>query len=122
MDASRGSMRTKKRIDYGELARRSVKKDFETFRHPDDDKTGNDTREIRINTEKRIISISDASSYYVYSRFIIGKLIRVKEKATIGSNSYYCEFVHEEDRKSLNMAAGWSDRKKLYLFDGIKFK
>lgn len=115
-------MRTKKRIDYGELARRSVKKDFETFIHPDDDKTGNDTREIMINTEKRIIFISDASSYYVYSRFIVGKLVRVKEKAMIGSNSYYCEFVHEEDQIALNMAAGWSDKKKLYLFDGIKFK
>ena len=115
-------MRTKKRRDYGELARRSVKKDFEMFQCPGNDDVKKEEKEVRINTEKRIISISDVSSYHAYSRFIVGKLVRVKEKAPIGSNSYYCEFVHEEDQKALNMAAGWSDKKKLYLFDGIKFK
>lgn len=30
--------------------------------------------------------------------------------------------VHDDDRKALNMAAGWSDNKKLYLLDGVKFK
>lgn len=33
-----------------------------------------------------------------------------------------CEFVHDDDRKALNMAAGWSDNKKVYLLDGVKFK
>ena len=35
---------------------------------------------------------------------------------------WYCEFVHDDDRKALNMAAGWSDNKKLYLLDCVKFK
>lgn len=30
--------------------------------------------------------------------------------------------VHDDDRKALNMAAGWSDNKKLYLLDCVKFK
>ena len=55
-----------------------------------------------------------------FARYIVGKLVRLKEKANVGGNSWYCEFVHDDDRKALNMAAGWSDNKKLYLLDCVK--
>lgn len=35
---------------------------------------------------------------------------------------WVCEFVHEDDRRAINNAAGWSDSKKQYLFDFVKFK
>lgn len=31
-------------------------------------------------------------------------------------------FIPNPEKKALNMAAGWSDNKKLYLLDGVKFK
>lgn len=76
----------------------------------------------KINAERRIIHISETSAYAKFARFIVGKLIRIRGKANVGGNSWYCEFVHDDDRKALNMAAGWSDNKREYLFDGIKFK
>lgn len=76
----------------------------------------------KINAERRIIHISETSAYAKFARYIVGKLVRLKEKANVGGNSWYCEFVHDDDRKALNMAAGWSDNKKLYLLDCVKFK
>lgn len=76
----------------------------------------------KINAERRIIHISETSGYAKFARYIVGKLVRLKEKANIGGNSWYCEFVHDDDRRALNMAAGWSDNKREYLFDGVKFK
>ena len=103
-------MRTKKRTpDFGAISRSSIKKDFQRVqRYPAE--------------EKRIIHISETSAYAKFARYIVGKLVRLKEKSEFGGNSWYCEFVHDDDRKALNMAAGWSDNKKLYLLDGIKFK
>lgn len=118
-------MRTKKRTtDFGAISRSSVKRDFQRVQtYPKEEKR----REIedlpKINAERRIIHISETSAYAKYARYIVGKLVRLKEKATtVGGNSWYCEFVHDDDRKALNTAAGWSDAKRQYLFDGIKFK
>lgn len=117
-------MRTKKRQpDYGAISRSSIKKDFQRVQRCPAEKKCPQIKELpKINTERRIIHISEVSGYAKFARYIVGKLVRLKKKANVGGNSWYCEFVHDDDRKALNMAAGWSDNKKLYLLDGIKFK
>lgn len=52
--------------------------------------------------------------------FIVGKLVRLVQKSSVGG--WVCEFVHDDDRKAINHAAGWSDNKKQYLLDCVKFK
>ena len=79
-------------------------------------------RKSKINAERRVIHVSETSGYAKFARYIVGKLVRLKEKANIGGNSWYCEFVHDDDRRALNLAAGWSDNKREYLFDGVRFK
>lgn len=91
-------------------------------RYPAEEKRPQIEELPKINAERRVIHISETSAYARFSRYIVGKLVRLKEKANVGGNSWYCEFVHDDDRKALNIAAGWSDNKKLYLLDGIKFK
>lgn len=117
-------MRTKKRTpDFGAISRSSIKKDFQRAqRYPTEEKTPQIEELPKINAERRIIHISETSAYAKFARCIVGKLVRLKEKANVGGNSWYCEFVYDDDRKALNMAAGWSDNKKLYLLDGVKFK
>lgn len=116
-------MRTKKRTpDFGAISRSSIKKDFQRVQRPRRGKRPQIEELPKINAERRIIHISEVSGYAKFARYIVGKLVRLKEKANVGGNSWYCEFVHDDDRKALNMAAGWSDNKKLYLLDGIKFK
>lgn len=117
-------MRTKKKqTDYGAISRSSIKKDFQRVqRYPTEEKTPQIEELPKINAERRIIHISEVSGYAKFARYIVGKLVRLKEKANVGGNSWYCEFVYDDDRKALNMAAGWSDNKKLYLLDGIKLK
>lgn len=116
-------MRTKKRTpDFRAISRSSIKKDFQRERYPTEEKRPQIKELPKINTERRVIHISDVSGYAKFARYIVGKLVRLKEKANVGGNSWYCEFVHDDDRKALNMAAGWSDNKKMYLFDGVKFK
>ena len=114
---------TKKNRDFGAISRASIKKDFQMIRKYNREEKVPEIEELpQINAERRVIYISDSSAYYKYARCIVGKLVRLKEKANVGGNSWYCEFVHDDDRKALNMAAGWSDMKKVYLLDGIKFK
>lgn len=117
-------MRIKKRTpDYGAISRSSIKRDFQRVqRYPKEEKCPEIDELPKINAERRIIHISETSAYAKFAPFIVGKLIRIREKANVGGNSWYCEFVHDDDRKALNMAAGWSDNKRGYLFDGIKFK
>lgn len=117
-------MRTKKRTpDFGAISRRSIKRDFQRVQtYPEEQKAPQIEELPKINAERRIIHISETSAYAKFARYIVGKLVRLKEKANLGGNSWYCEFVHDDDRKALNTAAGWSDRKTTYLFDGVKFK
>lgn len=117
-------MRTKKRTpDFGAIPRSSIKKDFQRVqRYPTEGKRPKIEELPKINAERRIIHISETSAYAKFARYIVGKLVRLKEKANVGGNSWYCEFVYDDDRKALNMAAGWSDSKNLYLLDGIKLK
>ncbi len=90
-------MRTKKkRTDYGAISRSSIKKDFQRVqRYPTEEKTPQIEELPKINAERRIIHISDVSGYAKFARYIVGKLVRLKEKANVGGNSWYCEFVHD---------------------------
>lgn len=106
---------------YGEIAKASVKKDFQkSQKKPEPVKIRVDDPPAE-DAQRRIIQIKENGEYSKYARFIVGKLVKLKRKSMFG-NSWYCEFVFEEDRKALNRAAGWSDNKKEYLFDGLKFK
>lgn len=100
-------MRTKK-IDYSEISRRSIKRDFSQVKNKPES-----------NSERRVSFVCENSGYYKYKSFILGKLVRIIERAEIG---WICEFVHDDDRKALNAYAGWSNNKKTYLLDGVRFK
>lgn len=79
-------MRTKKRKpDYGAISRSSIKKDFQRVqRYPTEEKTPQIEELPKINAERRIIHISDVSGYAKFARYIVGKLVRLKEKANVG--------------------------------------
>ncbi len=117
-------MRTKKITpDFGAISRSSIKRDFQMVQiYPEKEKVPEIEEFPKINAERRIIHISETSEYAKFARYIVGKWVRLKEKSNCGGNSWYCEFIRDDDRKALNMAAGWSDDKKLYLLDGVKFK
>lgn len=106
-------MRVAKKIDHEEISRRSIRRDFaRTNKRRAEDPEASD--------ERRIASVNETSSYYKYRHLIIGKLVRLIERSEIVG--WVCEFVHDDDRVALNAAAGWSDMKCRYLFDGIKLK
>lgn len=114
-------MRTKQRTpDYREISRCSIKNDFRVQRYPPKQKRPEIEFLPEINAERRVTFIGENSSYYKFRFLIVGKLVRLKEKSNYGG--WICEFVHDEDRKALNNAAGWSDNKNEYLFDCAKFK
>lgn len=115
-------MRVKKRQpDYGAISRSSIKRDFQRVpTYPKEEKRREIENLPKINAERRVIFV--AGEYAKYARYIVGKLVRLKEKSNVGGSSWYCEFVHDDDRKALNTAAGWSDNKREYLFEGLKFK
>lgn len=117
-------MRTsKKRTDFLTVSRRSVALDFQmSVTNAYGEKRPEIEKEAKINDEKRIIHISDRGEYAKFARFIVGKLVRVLERSDVGGNSFYCSFVHDSDRIALNGAAGWSNNKTRYLFEGVKFK
>lgn len=116
-------MRVKKRqIDFRAISMRSMQKDFQnTNVYQRRVKVPEIEGKAQINEHVRIKHISESSSYAKYARYIVGRAVKLKSKSSIGSSSWYCEFVFDEDRKKLNAAAGWSDNKNEYLFDGIKF-
>lgn len=95
--------------DYAEASKGSIKKDLIRARQERSADAAN----------KRIKEVRPTSSYYKYSRYIVGRLVRITGKGLCGN---VCEFVHDEDRQALNNAAGWSDKKKEYIFDSVTFK
>lgn len=114
-------VKNNRRTDYGAISKRSMKQDIKRYQdYYNEDKTPETQKEPEINAERRVLSLSENSSYYRYRFFIVGRLVRLIDRSSIGG--WNCEFIHDSDRKALNNAAGWSDRKKEYLFDGIKFK
>lgn len=115
-------MRTKKRTpDYGAISRSSIKRDFQRVqRYPEREKRPQIENMPEINAERRVLFVGENSGYYKLRSFIVGKLVRLVHKSSVGG--WVCEFVHDDDRKAINHAAGWSDNKKQYLLDCVKFK
>lgn len=115
-------MRTKKRTpDYGEIYRQSIKNDFIRVQTcPEREKRKQIENPPEINAERRVLFVGENSSYYKLRSYIVGRLVRLVEKSSIGG--WFCEFVHDSNRKAINHAAGWSDNKKQYLLDCVKFK
>lgn len=106
---------------YGEIAKSSVKKDFRKFQKKPEPPKVQVNEPPAVDAQRRIIQINENGEYSRYAKFIVGKLVKLVRPSLYGK-SWYCEFVFDEDRKALNRAAGWSDKKKEYLFDGLKFK
>lgn len=98
--------------DYFELVRRSIRKDFDAanFKRKQAPK-GKPVRRVK--------ELTELSGYASMRRFFIGKLVRIMDSAYSGG--YMVEFVFERDRKAMNAAAGYSDDKRLYLLDCVKF-
>ena len=101
--------------NYNELVRWSIKRDFEgaTFKRLQEKKK-------RDNGERRIADVNESSAYAKYRRFLIGRLVRIIKSGYGGG--YWVEFVFEQDREKLINAAGWSNEKRQFLLDGVKFK
>lgn len=120
----------KRKTDFEAISRRSIKRDFFSERiyiqgkkMPENEKTQKITITSPDEGEtKRISTINQACMYAKYARFFVGKLVRLVSKKGVGDSTTYYEFVHDEDRKALNQAAGWSDNKKQYLLYRPKFK
>lgn len=106
---------------FAEISKASIKKDFQPFQKKPVPKRPEVNQEPEENAERRIIYINERGEYARFAKYIVGKLVRLKRKSAFG-NSWYCEFIFDDDRKALNRAAGWSDKKTEYLFDGLKFK
>lgn len=115
-------MRTKKRTpDFGAISRASIKRDFQRVqRYPKEEKRPQIENPPEINAERRVLFVGENSSYYKLRSFIVGKLVRLVQESSVGG--WVCEFVHDDDRRAINNAAGWSDSKKQYLLDCVKFK
>lgn len=124
-------MRTKKKVDYGVISRRSVRQDFYSEEiHVPKEKVSEKRNLTKITmpevpTERayRITAINPACQYAKYAKFFIGKLVKqVERTGMLDSTTGWYEFVFDEDRKALNEAAGWSDMKKRYLLEQPKLK
>ena len=100
--------------DYNELIRKSIRKDFNKANFK---RNGRVPKIPHPTNTKRIISV--AGEYYRYRKYLIGKLVRFV-KIGYGNNAWY-EFVNEDDRIAINNAAGWSNNKRIYLLDNVKF-
>lgn len=132
-------MRVNKKPDYGAISKRSIKKDFFSEEiHIRKEKIPEKRNLPKITaTEKvqhleqyeaadtpcRISSINPNCQYAKYAKFFVGKLVKLVNKTGVGdSTTGWYEFLFDEDRKALNEAAGWSDRKNRYLLERPKFK
>ena len=115
-------MRTKKRTpDYGAISRQSIKNDFRRAQtYPAREKRQQIENPPEINSERRVLFVGENSSYYKLRSYLVGKLVRLIEQSSVGG--WVCEFVHDDDRKAINHAAGWSELKNTYLLDCVKFK
>ena len=106
-------MRLKKReTDFRAISRDSMRRDFNRVQtYHQKGKRPEIKKQPELNAVRRIAFISENSSYYKQ------RIIK-----PIETGGFICEFVYDADRRALNDNAGWSDMKKEYLFDCIKFK
>ena len=102
--------------DYEELARKSIRKDFNKANFK---RNGRAPKPPHPVNTKRIVSINENCEYYKFRKFFIGKLVRFIAFG-FGNGAWY-EFVNESDRNALNAAAGWSQDKRRFLLIGAKF-
>lgn len=90
--------------NYEDIIRRSVSSDFKI-------KNKNKTNHII-----RIDKLHDDCYYFKFSRYILKKAMIKVEGNNYSTTGYY-KFAYDEDRKKLNSAAGWSDRKDKYKLE-----
>ena len=101
--------------DWNEVVRTSIRKDFAKANFKRQGKAPKTPHPIKT---KRVLAINERCEYYKFKKHIVGRLVRIIENAKSG---VWVEFVNDEDRKNLNNAAGWSDKKCLYLLTSPKF-
>lgn len=101
--------------DYNELVRRSIRKDFAKANFK---RNGRIPKVPHPANTKRIVYVDDSSEYAKYRHFLMGKLVRLLCVQRFG---IMVEFINDNDRKALNRAAGWSDAKREYLLNNVKF-
>lgn len=103
-----------KKNPYKAIIDRSIKRDFKS------DEMYNGIKKVPEieNIDKltgRIQRINPSCCYSLYARYFVGKIVKCVKRIS-GETGYY-EFIHDEDRKALNNAAGWSDLKTRYLLE-----
>lgn len=108
----------KQKSDFLTDSRRSIQRDFQRYRRKEKAPEIEDLP--KISAERRIVFVGEKSEYFRYRSFLLGKKVRLIRESSVGGG-WICEFIHDDDRKALNMAGGWSDKKQ-YLFDCVKFK
>lgn len=117
----------KSKTDFGAVSRRSIARDFykEEIYLPRKKvaNTGNSEKITpEAGTVKRIALLSQSSEYAKFSKYFIGKLMRLEERTGTGdSTTGWYSFVHDEDSQAMNQAAGWTSKKR-YLLERPKFK
>lgn len=113
----------KRKTDYGEVARRSVQRDFQQRPNRPEKNPKPEIQEApTAGKESRILSINPSCQYAKLARFWVGKLVRCVESRGAGTTTGWYEFVFDDDRLALNAAAEWSDAKQRYFLERPKFK
>lgn len=102
--------------NFEDIVRRSIRKDFANAHFK---KMGTQVKTPHPINTRRIGEVLEQSDYYKFRRFLVGKLIRIIRESASGN---WVEFVNDSDRQALNNAAGWSNNKRQYLLNAVKFK
>lgn len=102
--------------DYNELVRRSIRKDFAKANFK---RNGRAPKTPHPKNTKRVLAINEQCEYYRFRKYFVGRLVRIIEPGYNGG--FWVEFVRDADRDALNAAAGWTNDKRRYLLDGVKF-
>ena len=79
-------MRIKKRKpDTGQFSRRSIKNDFRRVQtYSEREKRPQIENPPEINAERRVLFVGENSGYYKLRSFIVGKLVRLVHKSSVG--------------------------------------
>ena len=102
--------------DYNELIRRSIRRDFAKANFK---RNGRAPKTPHPKNTRRVLELNDTSGYREFRRYIVGRLVQIIERGYNGG--FWVEFVRDSDRNALNTAAGWSNDKRRFLLDGVKF-
>lgn len=112
--------------DFNAISRRSIQKDFQRNKKYPEKRKAPQIQNLRKTTDNlngvRIAEISDKCEYVKFARLLVGKKVNCVNQSTDKSTSGWYEFVFDEDRQALNKAAGWSDKKKMYLLTRPKLR